>query len=153
MALNLPTLDELRRRRAAVNAVVGRKLIPRIIAASLAQLALFLLVFVNAGALADRNMVLPMLLGATALSTVVALWLIVLWRPRLLAKLAAEDGLLCHQCGAPLLLPMTRARADAALTRGGLTPQHYLVEGHCAKCGAAVVSELQHLPAPNARAG
>lgn len=152
MRLQLPTLDELRRRRAAVNATVGRQLIPRILAASLAQLVLVGIVFANREALQQRNALLPALVVVMALSSVVAVWLVMFWRPRLLATLAAGDGLLCHRCGAPLLLPVTRERASVLLTRGGLTPQHYLHEGYCRKCNAPVVAELQGEAAPDVRA-
>ena len=143
MRLQLPTLDELRRRRAAVNATVGRQLIPRILAASLGQLVLVGIVFANREALQARNALMPALLLAMVISAVVAVWLLMFWRPRLSEKLASDDGLLCHRCGAPLLLPMTRDRAGVMLTRGGVTPQHYLHEGYCRKCSAPVVAELQ----------
>ena len=152
MSLRFPTLDELRRRRAAINAMVGRKLIPRIVAASLAQLVLVGAVFANREALNQPNALMPALLVVMALSSVVAVWLVMFWRPRLSATLAADDGLLCHRCGAPLLLPVTRERAGVMLTRGGLTPQHYLQEGYCRKCNAPVLAELQEGAALDVRA-
>ena len=143
MPLRFPTLDELRRRRAAINATVGRKLIPRIVAASVAQLVMVGALFANREALHQWNALMPALFVVIALSSVVGVWLVMFWRPRLSATLAAEDGLLCHRCGAPLLLPVTRERASLMLTRGGLAPQHYLHEGYCRTCNAPVVAELQ----------
>lgn len=143
MAQSFPTLDELRRRRATVHATVGRRLVPRIVAGSLAQLVLVGVVVVNRDALVERGALAPALLFVLAMSTVAAVWLIMSWRPRLLATLAAEDALLCHRCGTPLLVAGTRQRAGVVLTGGGPTSQHYLREGHCVECGAPVVAELQ----------
>jgi len=127
----LPTLDELRARRADATRNATRRLIPRLMMTSIALVpAVGAAVLVTMGRL-DRTLVVPVILAAALLSMFWTGYVVLDYMRRILPEELTRAGLVCYACGKPLM-PVAVSRAPGANTAS---------EGKCAACGAPVVRE------------
>lgn len=129
----LPTLAELRARRAEALGSATRRLVPRLLITSLALVpAVAAAVLVTMGRI-DRSLVVPIILAAAMLSMFGTGYVVLDYMRRILPEELTRAGLVCYACGRPLM-PAAASRAP-----GGSAA----IEGKCASCGVAVVRDAE----------
>ena len=138
----LPTLDELRARRKEAMTRASRRIIPgALVGLALEAPAIAAFIMVQTGRITFAQ-ALPFVAGSIVASAVWLTALILTHVKRNVPEELRRAGLLCHACGAPLVV---RPAAAGTRTIPSDAAMRALMDGRCASCKAVVVGDLPAL--------
>jgi len=137
----LPTLAELRSRRADAVRIAGRRLIPRLIVTSVAMLPATVAAVLAVRGTLDPTLIVPIVGAVAVIGLFWTGYVILDYVRRILPEELTTAGLVCHMCGKPLAPNATSGSASRVRMATKDPDILAALDGKCPSCGAWVVRD------------
>ncbi len=138
----LPTLDELRSRRAEAVRLASRRLLPRLMMTAVAILPATIAVILAIRGTLDPALMVPIVIAVAVAGSLYTGYVVLDYVRRILPEELTRAGLVCHVCGKPLA-PTAGRSGDSARIRASTKDPDILaaIDGKCPGCGTWVVRD------------
>ena len=137
---DLPTLAELRARRAAAMQAAVARFIPRVLMTGIPLVPALAAAMLMGSGRIDRQLAVAIAGGAALLGLFWTGYVVLDYVRRILPEELTRAGLICHACGQPLV-QAAAARGGAAYKANADRDLLAAIEGKCQSCKTWVISD------------